>query len=151
MAEKLVVSYDKQFVIIKINEEYFAIDISYISSIIRMQPITRVPKAQPYFKGIINLRGQVIPVMSLKNRLGLEETEYNGSTRIVIIEEDNSLVGMIVDSAIEIISLDESKINKLLVDDNDDKSLMFVYGYGEYHKKPISLLDVSSRRDLWEK
>ena len=142
MAYQTDISDDKEFVIIKLDEEYVAIDISYVGSIIYMGKITRVPKAQPYYKGIINLRGEIIPVMSLKKRLGLEEGEYDESTRIVIIKaESKSSVGLIVDNVYEIISFDKNKIEKSITD-NEDKNNMYVYGIGKYENKLVSLLDL---------
>ena len=63
-----------QYIVIKIDNEQFGIDIKYIDNIVRMEKITRVPKAQRYFKGVINLRGEVIPVMDLRVKFDMEET-----------------------------------------------------------------------------
>ena len=69
----------KQYIVITFGNEQYGIDISYVDNIVRMQKITRVPKAQPYFKGVINLRGEVVPVMSLRLKevvtLGSEEID----------------------------------------------------------------------------
>lgn len=64
----------------------YGIDIQYVDNIVRNQRITRVPKAQHYFKGVINLRGEVIPVMSLRLKFDLEPDEYTNATRIIIIK-----------------------------------------------------------------
>ena len=56
----------RQFIVIKLGNEQYGININYIDNIVRMQKITRVPKAQPYFRGVINLRGEIVPVMSTK-------------------------------------------------------------------------------------
>ncbi|MBR6638407.1 MAG: chemotaxis protein CheW, partial [Lachnospiraceae bacterium] len=86
-----------QYIIATIGNEQFGIDISYIDNIVRMQRITRVPKTQKYFKGVINLRGVVIPVMSLRLKFGLEEIEETNATRIIIIKPDNvTPLGVIV-------------------------------------------------------
>lgn len=63
---------EKQYIVVKLDKEQYGINIKYIDNIVRMQRITRVPKAQPYFKGVINLRGEIIPVMSLRLKFGLE-------------------------------------------------------------------------------
>ena len=62
----------KQYIVVQIGSEKYGIDIGYIDNIVRMQKITRVPKAQAYFPGIINLRGEVVPVMSIRTKMGLE-------------------------------------------------------------------------------
>ena len=63
----------KQYIVVRIGGEKFGIDIGYVDNIVRMQKITRVPKAQVYFKGIINLRGEIVPVMSARIKMGLED------------------------------------------------------------------------------
>ena len=63
----------KQYIVVQIGNEKYGIDICYVDNIVRMQKITRVPKAQVYFKGIINLRGEIVPVMSIRTKMGLED------------------------------------------------------------------------------
>ena len=66
MEELKTTGESKQFIVIKLGEEQYGIDIKYIENIVRMQHITRVPKVDSYLKGVINLRGEVIPVMSIR-------------------------------------------------------------------------------------
>ena len=80
------VSDGKQYIVVRIGTEQYGIDIKYVDNIVRNQRITRIPKAQPYFKGVINLRGEIIPVMSLRLKFGLEPDEYTNTTRIIIIK-----------------------------------------------------------------
>ena len=75
-----------QYIVVRIGSEQYGIDIRYVDNIVRNQRITRVPKAQPYFKGVINLRGEIIPVMSLRLKFGLEPDEFTNATRIIIIK-----------------------------------------------------------------
>ena len=63
----------KQYIVVKIGSEQYGIDISYIDNIVRMQKITRVPKIQTYFKGVINLRGEIVPVMSVRKKMNLDD------------------------------------------------------------------------------
>ncbi|HOO27954.1 MAG TPA: chemotaxis protein CheW, partial [Lachnospiraceae bacterium] len=97
--------------VIKIGDEQYGIDIKYVENIVRMQKITRVPKVQKYFKGVINLRGEVVPVMSLRLKMNLAEDETMNKTRIIIIKlEANAPVGIIVDEVKEVVTLDDSCI-----------------------------------------
>ena len=73
-----------QYIVIKIGEEQYGIDIKYVDNILRMQKITRVPHAQPYFKGVINLRGEVVPVMSLRIKMSLDEDVITKNSTIII-------------------------------------------------------------------
>ena len=87
MDEKKIEELDnKQYIVVKLGSEQYGIDIQYVDNIVRMQRVTRVPKAQPYFKGVINIRGEVIPVMSLRLKFGLEPDEFKNATRILIIK-----------------------------------------------------------------
>ena len=100
-----------QYIVIRIGDEQYGINIGYVDNIVRMQRITRVPKSQPYYVGVINLRGEVVPVMSLRKRFGLEADVYAGATRIIILKlEDQSLVGVVVDEVREVVNLDPNTI-----------------------------------------
>ena len=97
----------RQYIVIKLGEEQYGININYIDNIVRMQKITRVPKAQHYFKGVINLRGEIVPVMSLRLKFGLPVDEITDKTRIIIIKlEQQATVGLIVDQVNEVVNLD---------------------------------------------
>ena len=73
----------KQFIVANLNTELYGIEIKYIDNIIVMQKITRVPKSQSYFKGVINLRGEIVPVLSLGERLGNTSADETPKTRIM--------------------------------------------------------------------
>lgn len=138
--EKQEVLSEQQFITICVNEEYYGIDISYISSIERMQKITRVPKAQSYFTGIINLRGEIIPVMSLRRKIGLEDDVVDKKTRIIIIKLDPKYpIGIIVENVLEVINLDKTQIENAVTEED---SSSYVYGVGRHEDKLISLLDI---------
>ena len=81
-----------QFIVVKLGDEQYGIDIKFVDNIVRMQHITRVPNVQEYLKGVINLRGEVIPVMSARLKMGLPADEYTKSTRIIILRDRKSVV-----------------------------------------------------------
>lgn len=146
-ADKTVaVEETKQYIVAKLGIEQFGIDINYIDNIVRMQRITRVPKAQPYFKGIINLRGEVIPVMSMRLKFGLKDSEITGATRIIIIKpESQGAVGIIVDEVKEVVTLSESEIeragNSNAKENKTDKD-RYLSGIGKQGETLISLLNI---------
>ncbi len=142
--EQLSVGYDSiQFVIVKFGDEQFGIDIKFIDNIVRMQRITRVPKVQHYFKGVINLRGEIIPVMSIRLKMGLEEDEVKRTTRIIIIKmEGNDAVGLLVDEVLEVVTLSSSQIERVVYDSKEEKA-NFIFGVGKDKEKLISLLDLN--------
>lgn len=130
-----------QYIDVRLGKDLYGIEIKYIDSIIVMQNITRVPKAQPYFLGVINLRGEVIPVMSLRRRLGLEDDEFTPTTRIMIIKPELTAdpVGMIVDEVNEVITLD--KVERVNYDEKDSKA-DFSEGIGKHGNELINILNI---------
>ena len=135
----------KQFIIAYLNKNQYGIDIKYIDNIIVMQSITRIPKSQSFFKGVINLRGEIVPVMSLRNKLGMDEETYTSKSRIIIVRPENGAapVGLIVDEVKEVISLEEEAIEKMTYDDEDEKA-NYSIGIGKYGIELINLLNVPS-------
>lgn len=143
--EELKVGFDTtQFIVIKIGDEQYGIDIKYIDNIVRMQHITRVPKVAPYLKGVINLRGEVIPVMSLRLKMDLPADEITKATRIIILKvEQDGMIGVIVDEVKEVVTLDNSQIEKVAYDNKEEKT-NFINGIGKYEGGLISLLDLNT-------
>lgn len=143
MEELKVTGETTQFIVIKLGEEQYGINIKYIDNIVRMQHITRVPKVASYLKGVINLRGEVIPVMSIRIKMGLPEDELTKSTRIIILKMDQQgTIGVIVDEVREVVTLDNSQIEKVSYDPKDEKA-NFISGIGKYEGGLISLLDLN--------
>lgn len=97
-----------QLVTFNINNEEFAVDILNIQSINRMVEITKVPNSPDYVEGIINLRGQIIPIISLRKRLHFDQKEYDKNTRFIVVEIDNKVYGFIVDSVNEVLRIDRN-------------------------------------------
>jgi purine-binding chemotaxis protein CheW len=133
-----------QFIVIQVGEEQYGINIAFVDNIVRMQAITRVPKSAPYIKGVINLRGIVVPVMSLRLKMGLQADEYTKSTRIIILKlEHIGTVGVIVDEVKEVITLDSSEIEKVATDTASDK-VNFVQSVGKSNGGLVSILDLNA-------
>jgi len=130
-----------QFVVVNIGNEQYGIDIKYIDNIVRMQNITRVPKVPPYLRGVINLRGEVIPVMSLRIKMGLEPDEVTKSTRIIIIKINHEAIGIIVDSVKEVVNINMSEVEKVSFENREDS---YVMGIGKQGAGLISLLDLGA-------
>lgn len=152
MAGNISVAEDarKQFIVVKIGSEQYGIDISYVDNIVRMQKITRVPKAQAYFKGIINLRGEIVPVMSIRTKMDLEPDVFTDVTRIIILKlEEHGVLGVIVDEVKEVVTLGPDEIDKVAYDAKNNKS-NFINGVGKHGEELISLFDTNSIIDETE-
>ena len=99
-----------QLVSFKLGNEEFAVDILKIQEINRMVEITKVPKAPAFVEGVINLRGKVIPIIDLRKRFGLEVSEYTKNTRIVVVDIEGKVVGLVVDGVSEVLRLPLSAV-----------------------------------------
>lgn len=132
-----------QYIVVKFGDEQFGIDIKYIDNIVRMQRITRVPNVPAYIKGVINLRGEVVPVVSLRLKMGLAEDEITKLTRIIIIKlENGEVIGVLVDAVKEVVTLDAREIEKVSYDSGEEKA-NYISGIGKDKGELISLFDLN--------
>lgn len=132
----------KQYIVVNIGEEQYGININNVDNIVRMQKITRVPKAQPYFVGVINLRGEILPVMSLRKKFELPDDVYTDKTRIIIVKiEQQGMIGFIVDAVKEVITLEECDVEKGSVT-ADDEGNAYVSGVGKLSNGLVSLMNL---------
>jgi purine-binding chemotaxis protein CheW len=94
-----------QLVSFNLGSEEFGIDILKVQEIIRLINITKIPNSPEFIEGVINLRGRVIPVISLRIKLGMQKIEYSNSTRIIVVEISNNIVGFVVDGVSEVLRI----------------------------------------------
>ena len=114
MDEVKVYSEAIQFIKIAIGEEMYGIDISIVDNIVRPQAVTRVPNVAAYIKGVINIRGEIFPIMSLRLKMGFEEIEETKNTRFIIVKlEKYGKIGLIVDAVKEVVTLTPEQIEKM--------------------------------------
>lgn len=102
---------DIKVIVFKLGSEEYGIEVDKVQTIERMMPITRVPKTYSFIKGVINLRGVVIPVIDLRGRFGIVEAEHTDQTRVIIVSVNEMEVGFIVDSANDVIDLNPDSID----------------------------------------
>ncbi len=132
-----------QYIVVNVGIEQYGIDIKYVDNIVRMQKITRVPKAQRFYRGVINLRGEIVPIMSIRRKFELEEDVITDKTRIIILKpEQQEPVGIIVDQVREVLSLDSDNIDKVHSDPKDEKS-KYINAVGKHNGSLISILNIS--------
>ena len=101
-----------KIIVFKMNKQQFGLDVNQVRSIERMLEITEVPRTESFMKGVVKLRGKIIPIVELKERLQLGITNYNNETRILIVTLNNLQVGFVVDSATDVIDMDSSTIEE---------------------------------------
>lgn len=132
-----------QYIVIRLGDEQYGIDIRYIDNIVRMQNITRVPKVPAYLKGVINLRGEVIPIVSIRLKMGLPADEYGRATRIIILKTESSgSLGIVVDEVKEVVTLSDENIERF--HEMKDGKSSFINGVGKNGEELISLLELNA-------
>ena len=136
-----------QYIVVFIGNEQYGLDISYVDNIVRMCKITRVPKAPAHYIGVINLRGEIVPLMSLRRKMNLEDDVFTDITRIIILKtEEQGLVGIVVDEVKEVIALAEDEIDRNTQNSQSDKT-QYINGIGKNGDELISILEISSILD----
>jgi len=100
----------EKIVVFCLGDEEFGVNISQVNRIIKIGAITRVPDTPPHIVGVLNLRGKIIVMINLAKKLGLPSKEYDKNTRVINVESSNTVTGMIVDSATELLIIDQDMI-----------------------------------------
>ena len=135
---------DRQLVIFKIAGEEFGVDINEVKEIIRWEEVTRIPNTERYIKGVINLRGSIVVVNDLAMKLGLPSKEVDDDTRILVVEVDGNTVGMVVDSATEVLHIEGKKVQDApeMITSGIDHNYIDGVGLLDEHRL-LTLLDLS--------
>ena len=113
MADNETVSDELKLIIFKLGREEYGMDILKVQEIKRMMSITRVPSTPAFIKGVINLRGSVLPVIDLRTRLGLFEAELTEAARIIVVLVNEGVVGFIVDEVVEVTTINPQNVEAL--------------------------------------
>lgn len=124
------------------DNQLFGIPICDVVQIIGNQEITSIPDSPRYAKGVINLRGNIIPVIDVRLRFGKEEAEYDDKTCIIVSKIEENYIGFIVDSVDEVTTIDDSEISpppKM----SKDRTNAYLTGIGKIENKVVMLLDAS--------
>lgn len=133
----------QQYVTFVVGGETYGISVMKVQSINEMSEITQVPKARSFIKGVINLRGAVIPVIDMRKKFGLPEKEYDSFTVILIVEVKGRLIGMIVDSVSDVVGIPAANIQtNISYSGKVEKNSM--EGVGRIGESLIILLDVDT-------
>lgn len=129
-----------RFLTFTLEENVYGISIKYVTEIIGMQTVTTVPETPDFLKGIINLRGKVIPLIDVRLKFGKQEIEYNERTCVIVVEVDNLSVGLIVDMVDDVLTINDDKIAPPPVGTGgyDNK---YIEGIGQTDDQVILLLD----------
>jgi len=133
-----------QIIVMRLGEEQYGIEISSVENIVKMQQITRIPKMPRDLKGVINLRGEVLPVMSMRMKMGLGEDVITKSSRIIVLKiEQEGNVGFVVDEVKEVVNLSLDEIEKVTYNANDEKANL-INAVGKHNGELISLINLNA-------
>lgn len=131
-----------QFMTFQTGKEFYGISISYINEIIMMQPITAVPEVEDYIKGLINLRGKIIPVIDVRTRFEMAPVDYTDRTCIIIISVKSVTLGLIVEKIAEVVNIvDDDVVALPSLKRNERHRNKYVYGLARVEGSVKMLLD----------
>ncbi|MGS0682893.1 chemotaxis protein CheW [Shewanella sp. 125m-7] len=130
-----------QWVTFKLDNETYGINVMQVQEVLRYTEIAPVPGAPDYVLGIINLRGNVVTVIDTRSRFGLASADINDSTRIVIIEAEKQVIGILVDSVAEVVYLRRSEIDNA-PNVGTEESTKFIQGVSNRDNELLILVDL---------
>ncbi len=133
---------EKQYVIFKLGVEVFGIDINKVKEIIVYQETTQIPGTGLLIEGIINLRGNIIPIFSLRKKFGFPEVEKTKSTRIVVVEAHGTTVGIVVDGVSEVLMIPGGMMEKPSSMIASDVDTNYISGIAKMDEGLIIVLDL---------
>lgn len=131
-----------KYLTFQIGTEGFGIEIEFVTEIIGIQKITVIPEMPDYIKGIINLRGKIIPVMDVRARFHLEPRAYDERTCVVVVEINGMSMGLVVDTVREVANIPESQVESA-TGFNIGKPNAFIRGIGKFGDDTKIILDVN--------
>lgn len=130
-----------KYLMCRIGEEVYGIDITSVTDIIELQKITAVPDMPAYVKGVINLRGQVIPIIDLRLRFKMAARDYDDRTVITVVNIHNSLIGFIIDTATEVQEIPAENIDPAPAFQGNEAQKRYIAGLGKIDGQVIIILD----------
>lgn len=133
---------ENKFLMCKLGNEVYGIDIKHVTDIIELQKITEVPDMPDYVKGVINLRGQVIPVIDMRLRFKMQAREYDDRTVITVVQIQNNSIGFIIDTATEVQDIPEKDIDPPPKFQGNESKQKYIFGLGKVESDVIILLDI---------
>jgi purine-binding chemotaxis protein CheW len=128
-----------QFVVVEMGSEKYGLNISEIHEIIKMQKITEVPNGRPYMVGVTNLRGKIVPIISLRKRFRFAEAAWTRSTRIIVVNCGDEIVGIIVDAIREVTRFSEIQTSTEIVSGAEES---YFNGVGYSGNELVSILHI---------
>lgn len=139
----MYVTQKDKYVTFRSGKEYFGMKIEYVNEIVVYQEITQIPETEDYIKGLINLRGKIIPVVDVRIRFKQEPIEYNDRTCIIVVKVQDMTVGLIVEQIAEVVEIKEEDILEppTIGKEETNQQNRYIYGIGKVGESVKLLLD----------
>ena len=141
LAEKKITEQEGKYLAFILNNETYGIEILRVREIIGLMDVTTVPQTPEYMKGVINLRGKVIPVIDLRLKFSMQEKEHTDETCVIVVEVNNTSIGIIVDSVSEVLEITRGEIEES-PHFGQDIDTSYIMGLGKVKEKIVILLDI---------
>ena len=133
----------QQYIVFKLNEQLYGISIQNVQIIEKIKSIMRVPKVPNCVKGVMNLRGEIIPVISLRDQFHLDEKENTDKTRIIIVKLEDAMVGLIVDEVKEVIEIENNQV-EVVQNIQGKMKTSHILGVGKVEENIVTLLNLTN-------
>lgn len=150
MADEKKIEEEIQLVVFKLGDEEFGVNIHQVREIVRLVPITPIPRAPGFIEGVVNLRGSVLAVIDLAKRLELPARPRSEKTRIVVVELEENTVGMIVDEVSEVLRISTHNIVKTPQIVESKISQKYITGVGKLEERLLILIDLTATLSIEE-
>ena len=131
----------QQYIVFKLDEQHYGLNIQYIQIIEKMTSIMIVPQGPPSVEGVMNLRGEIIPVVNLRKQFEMEEKPHGDKTRIIIVKNDEGMVGLIVDQVKEVVTITNDQIETVQNVQGKMKT-SDILGVGKVNDQIVTLLNL---------
>ncbi|MDO4754623.1 MAG: chemotaxis protein CheW [Bacillota bacterium] len=132
----------REYVIFKLQGEFYGVEVEYVENIEKLVEITRVPYTEPSVKGVVNLRGIIVPVIDLRIKFGLGQVEYGEDTRMIVVNYDDGKIGMLVDSSSETFQVNDEDIDSA-TNISKKSSIEYIRSIGKKDGRVVMLIDLA--------
>lgn len=134
----------REFLTFTLADEEYALDILTVQEIRCYEPVTRIVGAPPFIKGVVNLRGVIVPVVDLRIKLGCEKVEYNGFTVVIVLNVKGRVVGAVVDSVSDVLELPEADLKPSPEMNSHAADNAYVTGIASVGERMLIMMDIQA-------
>lgn len=143
LEQKLMTAHENQFLTFVLGDETYGLDILQVQEIRSWSQPTQIPNAPRYIRGVTNLRGEIVPILDLRRRFDMEETEFTKYTVVIVVNIQNRTVGMIVDGVSDVVNLSASEM-RAAPDFGTSIDASFIRGLASHEERMVILLNIQA-------